>query len=219
MGNNPMFTGLIEDVGSLISRRETGKDGKLSIKTRLPLAEIAIGDSVAVNGVCLTVEQKSGADTLVFHTLSETLRRSNLGSLPPGGAVNLERAMLLGGRLGGHMVQGHVDGTGIIRGIRETADDIVVTLSLPQDLRHLVIPKGSIAINGISLTIAVLETDQFSVHIIPHTWRATSLRDTAVGDAVNLEADMIGKYVFRQTHSHADQPAPVTMKDLREAGW
>ncbi|MDT8390493.1 MAG: riboflavin synthase [Lentisphaeria bacterium] len=214
-----MFTGLIEDVGSLISRRETGKNGKLVIKTRLPLAEIAVGDSVAVNGVCLTVEEKTGADTLRFHTLSETLRRSNLGALAPGSAVNLERAMLLGGRLGGHIVQGHVDGTAIIRGIRETADDIVVALSLPQELSHLVIPKGSIAINGISLTIADLKEDHFSVHIIPHTWRATGLRAAAVGDTVNVEADMIGKYVFRQLRAQAGTPAAVTMKSLREAGW
>lgn len=214
-----MFTGLIEDVGSIISRRETGKAGKLAVRTRLLLAAVDIGDSIAVNGVCLTVEEKQDPDTLVFHTLSETLRRSNLGTAPAGAEVNLERAMCLGDRLGGHLVQGHVDGTGIIRSIRENSDDIVLTLSLPEDLHHLVIPKGSIAINGVSLTIASLAPNQFSVHIIPHTWQATNLRSAAVGDVVNLEADMIGKYVLKQTQLPASQKTSVTMKDLREAGW
>lgn len=214
-----MFTGLIEDVGTLIQRSETGKDGKLSIKTRLPVREIAIGDSIAVNGACLTVEEKQSDGLLNFHTLSETLKRTNLGVIPIGSAVNLERAMQLGARLGGHLVQGHVDATAEVLAITQSAADIAVSISLPESLAHLVIAKGSIAINGISLTIAHLADNQFTVHIIPHTWEMTNLRDAQAGAPVNLEADMIGKYVLRQKDVKVPAPPNVTMDDLRDAGW
>lgn len=214
-----MFTGLIEDVGILVSRTETGRDGKLAVKTALPSAEIAVGESVAVNGACLTVEAVGPGGTLEFHTLSETLRRTNLGAIPLGGPVNLERAMQIGGRLGGHLVQGHVDATADVLSIAESADDIVVTVSLPESLAHLIIPKGSIAIDGISLTVADLAKDRFTVHIIPHTWDSTSLRRAKPGDRVNLEADMIGKYVLRQKQVPGTAETTVTMDDLSRAGW
>lgn len=216
-----MFTGLVEDVGRLVSRELAGGRGKLVVETALPVAEIAIGDSIAVNGVCLTVESRTGAGTLRFHTLGETLERSNLGAVPLGGRVNLERAMQIGGRLGGHLVQGHVDATAAIRAIGRSADDMVATIGLPAGLAHLVIEKGSIAVNGISLTIAALTEDSFSVHLIPHTWQATNLRDARVGDRVNLEADMIGKYILRQKQlaGGGGSPSTLSMQSLHDAGW
>jgi len=214
-----MFTGLIEDVGTLVGRRETGKAGKLLVRTALPTAEIALGDSLAVNGACLTVEAFGGAGELEFHTLSETLRRTNLGELPLGAAVNLERALRLGGRLGGHLVQGHVDATAAIRDIRLGEDDTVVTIELPVAIAHLAIPKGSIAVNGVSLTIATLAIDSFTVHIIPHTWRATSLATAKPGERVNLEADLLGKYVLRQQQVLAATSSPISLDTLREAGF
>ena len=213
-----MFTGLIEDVGELAARRSLGRSGKLVVRTGLPLAEVRPGDSVAVNGACLTVEAADASSgTLGFHTLTETLDRTNLGACPVGGEVNLERALRLGDRLGGHLVQGHVDATGAILAVDRREDDLVVRLDLPESIRHLVIPKGSIAIDGISLTIAELGREWFEVHIIPHTWSGTSLRSARAGDAVNLEADMLGKYVLRQRALETD--GAVTEESLRQAGF
>ena len=213
-----MFTGLIEDVGELVARRSLGRSGKLEIRTGMPLDELDAGDSVAVNGACLTVEEADAASRrLAFHTLTETLSRTNLAERPLGSEVNLERALRLGDRLGGHLVQGHVDATGPILAIDRREDDLVVRVSLPERIRHLVIPKGSIAVDGISLTIADLGREWFEVHIIPHTWSETSLRSARPGDPVNLEADMLGKYVLRQRELASG--GTVTEASLREAGF
>lgn len=214
-----MFTGLIEEIGELISRTRQGNAGKLTVKTHLPLSEFACGDSIAVNGACLTVEEiQSGQQYLVFHTLSETLDRTNLGSLKPGSAVNLERALKMGARLGGHLVSGHVDATAKISNIQKRRDDIVLTVQMPHELQPLIIPKGSIAIDGISLTIADFSAVSFSVHIIPHTWQATNLAGREKGDSVNLEADMIGKYIWHQQQL-ASAPPPISMTSLADAGF
>lgn len=213
-----MFTGLIEDVGELIGRHPEGNAGKLEIRTALPLEEVRIGDSIAINGTCLTVEEtRSSACCLVFHTLNETLDRTNLGGLALGSQVNLERALCFGERLGGHLVMGHVDTTSIIRRIGRKADDYVVTIALPDSLQALVIPKGSIAIDGISLTIAHLGSDQFSVHLIPHTWAHTNLQHAQPGNVVNLEGDMVGKYIVRQ--QEVGTSSSLTMNDLHRAGF
>ena len=213
-----MFTGLIEDVGEFLGRHPEGNAGKLEIRTALPLDEIRIGDSVAINGTCLTVEEtRPSPGCLVFHTLNETLDRTNLGGLAIGSHVNLERALRFGDRLGGHLVMGHVDTTSAIRRIERTADDYVVTVALPDSLQALVIPKGSIAIDGISLTIAHLGSDEFSVHLIPHTWVSTSLQHAKPGDTVNLEGDMVGKYIVRQ--QEVLPSGSVTMDDLHRAGF
>ena len=213
-----MFTGLIEDVGELVARRSLGRSGKLEVRTGLPLDEVCPGDSVAVNGACLTVESvDTGSRTLAFHTLAETLDRTSLGARPVGSEVNLERALRLGDRLGGHLVQGHVDATGAVLAIDRRADDLVVRIGLPESIRHLVIPKGSIAVDGISLTIADLGREWFEVRIIPHTWSATDLRSARPGDAVNLEADMLGKYVLRQREFASG--GSVTEESLRQAGF
>ena len=214
-----MFTGLIEDVGTMVQRQALGKAGKLRVHGHLPMAEIRAGDSIAVNGACLTVESAGTRDGMLeFHTLSETLRRTSLGSKPIGSPVNLERALQAGARFGGHFVQGHVDTTGRVLGIECTADDYVVRISLAPELRALVIPKGSIAVDGISLTIAQLADEQFSVHIIPHTWARTGLQHAVAGDTVNLEGDMIAKYVLRQTR-HLQTSGSVAMDQLADAGF
>jgi riboflavin synthase len=214
-----MFTGLVEDVGFLVSRTEGAADGKLLVRTGLPLAEISVGDSIAVNGACLTVEDKQGSDKLSFHTLAETLRRTNLGRMPTGAELNLERSLRLDARLGGHLVQGHVDAVGEIISLLRGEGDIVVRISLPASIRHLAIGKGSIAINGISLTIAELREDSFAVHVIPHSWQATNLRSAKEGDAVNLEGDMVGKYVLRSIELAGGDRPRLTMEDLHNAGW
>lgn len=211
-----MFTGLIEDVGELTGRTPQGNAAKLAVRTSLPAREIKLGDSIAVNGACLTVE--SVAEGMVrFHTLNETLNRTNLGAVPVGGKVNLERALRFGDRLGGHLVSGHIDTTAPVLRVGHAGEDIVLTIALPESLRALVIPKGSIAVNGVSLTIADLDDASFSLRIIPHTWQATNLPQLAAGSPVNLEADLVGKYILR---SHALSSTPkLGMDDLRNAGF
>lgn len=192
-----MFTGLVEAVGRLRARIPSGEAGKLSVETALA-TQLKPGDSVAVNGVCLTVETVDPATRrLGFHTLQQTLAVTNLGRVAIDGLVNLERPLSLGDRLGGHLVLGHVDGTAACLDVRRQQDDWVFTFALPEALRPLAIDKGSIAVDGISLTIAHLATDRFSVHIIPFTWDHTDLQEVTAGTIVNLEMDMIGKYVLR----------------------
>lgn len=192
-----MFTGIVECVGRL-KRRELGGDaGRLWIETELT-SEMKIGDSLAVNGACLTVEAiESDSALLRFHALAETFLKTNLGDVPEGGAVNLERALCLGDRMGGHLVSGHVDGKARLIGSDKEVDDWVIRVELPAELAHLAIPKGCIAVDGISLTIVDLERDWFSVHIIPHTLEVTNLHAVRPGDFINLEMDMLGKYILR----------------------
>jgi len=214
-----MFTGLIEDVGRLAGRARTGAAGKLIVETALPLDEVRLGDSIAVSGACLTVSRILPARrALEFHTLAETLDRTNLGTRPVGSLVNLERALRVGDRLGGHLVQGHVDVAAPVLGIGRSGDDLSLRIQLPETLAKLVIPKGSIAVEGISLTVARLDSGTFECRIIPHTWKATNLAAFRAGDLVNLEADMVGKYILRQS----DEPATrdeVTPETLRNAGF
>jgi len=193
-----MFTGLVEGTGVLRDRTLEGDAGKLLLHT--PLAtEMAPGDSIAVNGTCLTVEEIDGpASCLRFHTLQQTLNVTNLGSVQIGGKVNLERPLRVGDRLGGHLVLGHVDGTAAILGVERLQDDWVVEVTLPDPLFPLAIDKGSICLDGISLTIAELRERSFTVHIIPYTWEITNLCEARAGKLVNLEMDMVGKYVLRR---------------------
>jgi riboflavin synthase len=213
-----MFTGLIEDVGTLARRSPQGGAARLEVQTRLPLAEVRVGDSIAVNGACLTVERATaGTGRLVFHTLAETLARTNLGGLAAGARVNLERALRLGDRLGGHLVSGHVDATAEVVSVGRAGDDWAVTVALPADLRALVVMKGSIAVDGISLTIARLAAETFTVHIIPHTWAGTNLAEARPGTRVNLEADLIGKYILRR--QEVEQGGGLSAARLRDAGF
>lgn len=215
-----MFTGLIEDVGVLLDRRPLGRAAKLRVRTGLPLREIRVGDSVCVNGACLTVEATDAAGScLLFHCLNETLERTNLASAAAGSLLNLERALRLGDRLGGHLVAGHVDATAALLRLARHDDDIEVTVATPADLQDLLVPKGSIAVNGISLTIADLQTESFSVRIIPHTWEHTSLRGAQPGDLVNLEGDLVGKFVLRREARRRSAAGTVTLEQLGQAGF
>lgn len=215
-----MFTGLIEDVGTLLERRPVGQSATLRVRTALPLAEIRIGDSICVNGACLTVEAVDPAGPgLAFHCLNETLNRTNLADASPGCLLNLERAMRLGDRLGGHLVAGHVDTTATVLSIARRDDDMELTVASPEALQELLVPKGSIAVNGVSLTIAALGREAFSVRLIPHSWAHTNLRGVRPGDLVNLEGDVIGKFVLRREQLRQEGRGGVTLEQLDRAGF
>jgi riboflavin synthase len=189
-----MFTGLVEEVGSVASL-DAGADGAhLAILAPLVREDLAIGDSVSVNGACLTVVALVG-DGFAVECAPETMRRTALGSLGPGDPVNLERALRVGDRLGGHMVQGHVDATGTVMAAREEGQSVVLEIAAPAEVLRYVVEKGSVAVDGISLTVAARMPDRFAVALIPHTMAATTLGPDAVGRPVNLEADVVAKYV------------------------
>jgi len=190
-----MFTGLIEATGRVKSLAAIGDQARLGLV--IPFAEeLKAGDSVAVNGCCLTVAEIS-ADAVFFDLLSQTLRVTSLGKSHDGSLVNLERAMLASARLGGHFVQGHVDDTGVIRDLSTHGQDHRLEVSLPQEIQKFCIDKGSIAIDGISLTIAELHADSAVFWITPHTFAHTNLQQAKTGDIVNLEADLLAKYAAR----------------------
>lgn len=196
-----MFTGIVEEMGTVRSLEIRSDSAKLKVAAAKVLTDVRLGDSIAVNGVCLTVVSFV-ADSFIADVMPETLRKTNLGQLRPGDRVNLERAMALGGRLGGHLVSGHVDGTGRIRDKRGEGNAVVITLEAPPEIMRFIVPKGSIAIDGISLTVANAGTETFSVSVIPHTLTQTTLGTKSAGDLVNLENDMIGKYVDRLIHAY-----------------
>jgi riboflavin synthase alpha subunit len=190
-----MFTGLIETVGQVSGLTSVPSGFRVRVRTSIA-HDVAPGDSVAVNGVCLTVTAVDG-DDLYADIGPETARVTTLGSLRTEHTVNLERSLRAGDRLGGHFVQGHVDGMGTVEGLRQDGDAHWLTISFPTALAPLFVPKGSIAVDGISLTVAALRERQFDVMIIPFTWAHTNLATRRVGDQVNLECDMLGKYVVR----------------------
>ncbi len=188
-----MFTGLVEALGTVVALESKGDQARLTLD--LPFAaELKPGDSVAVNGCCLTVAELSPNGTS-FDLLAQTLRVTSLGILYPGSCVNLERAMMAGDRFGGHFVQGHVDATGRITRLETSGQDHIVGVSLPPEIHRLCVDKGSLAIDGISLTIAELAANGAVFWITPHTWEHTHLHAARIGQAVNLEADMLAKYV------------------------
>ena len=190
-----MFTGLIEAVGHVARVAPSANGLRIGIRTPLA-AELLDGESVSVNGVCLTVAERE-ANLFSADIGPETARVTTLGSLTPGRPVNLERAIRPDGRLGGHFVQGHVDGIGTVREVREEGDAHWLKVAFSPTLAPFFVPKGSVALEGVSLTVARLEGDQFDVMIIPFTWAHTSLAALRAGTPVNLECDMIGKYVVR----------------------
>ena len=174
---------------------DSGRDSvRLSVSAAHIAEEVAIGDSVAVNGVCLTVVEIA-APQLTFEAVYETLRRTTLGQRRVGDPVNLERALQTNGRFGGHIVQGHIDGTGRIASIRPVGDSWFVYIEASQDLLRYIVTKGSVCVDGISLTVMDADDKAFSLSIIPHTWENTTLKDRHAGDSVNVETDIIGKYV------------------------
>lgn len=215
-----MFTGLIEEVGTLRAVRRGAHSAVLSIGAETVLSGLKTGDSVAVNGVCLTVTaQDSGGFTAdVMH---ETLNRSSLGSLTVGRHVNLERAMAANGRFGGHIVSGHIDGTGTITALRKDDNAVWYTISASQELLRYIVEKGSIAIDGISLTVAEVGESWFSISAIPHTVAVTTLGEKRPGDTVNLENDVIGKYVEKLLRPQPQETAKssLTLEFLAQHGF
>ena len=225
-----MFTGIIEETGKIESVAKGSKSAVVTVAANKVLENTKIGDSIAVNGVCLTVtsicENKFTADVM-----AETLRRSSLGTLKHGSKVNLERAMAADGRFGGHIVSGHIDGTGTIRSMVREDNAVWVEIETPDKLLKYIVEKGSITIDGISLTVAGLTDDSFSVSVIPHTGEETTLLGKKPGDIVNLENDIVGKYVERlmnfnsmqKTESvdkaNRRQNSNITMDFLAENGF
>ncbi len=189
-----MFTGIIEDVGVIKEVDRRGQDVLLSVETRLNVEDIKIGESILVDGPCLTVIAV-GKNTFTVEASYETLRRTTLSKVKPGDGVNLERALKLGDRLGGHIVNGHVDGVGRVESVRARGKSTEIKVSLPQELSKYVVEKGSIAINGVSLTINTVGGSEFSVNIIPWTSMVTTLGTLKPGDIVNIECDILGKYI------------------------
>ena len=189
-----MFTGIVEEKGKVKSIKKGAKSAMLSIEGNKIFEDVHLGDSIAVNGVCLTVTSYS-KNVFTADVMNETLKRSSLGSLKNGSEVNLERAMAANGRFGGHIVSGHIDGTGVISDMSKDDIAIWVTISTTAEILRLIVEKGSIAIDGISLTVARVSNTDFAVSVIPHTGANTTLLDKKVGDVVNLENDITGKYI------------------------
>jgi riboflavin synthase len=188
-----MFTGLVEAVGTVLSLESKCEQARLTLD--IPFAnELALGDSVAINGCCLTVANLA-SDGTSFDLLAQTLRVTSLGGLSTGSIVNLERAMMVGDRFGGHFVQGHVDGRGVVTRLETSGQDHIVGVSLPPEIHRLCIDKGSLTLDGISLTIAELTAVGAVFWITPHTWEHTHLQRAKIGQSMNLETDMLAKYV------------------------
>ena len=216
-----MFTGIVEEVGTIQSIKRGRKSSVLKIKGQKVLQGTRIGDSISTNGICLTVT-KVGNDFFEADVMSESLNRTNIGELVPGSYVNLERALSLATRLGGHIVSGHIDGTGTIRNLKRDDNAVWITIETAPELLRYIIEKGSIAIDGVSLTVVTVNDQFFKVSIIPHTGEETILLQKKMGDTVNLECDMIGKYVEKLLglDSKEDvQEGQVTAELLRENGF
>ncbi len=213
-----MFTGIVEDSGTVRSVQPAGAVVRLAIETHLDLEDTSLGDSIAVNGVCLTVTAK--APSLVsFDVGPESLRVTSLARARPGARVHLERALRLQDRLGGHLVLGHVDGTGTLKARAQEGDTLKLLVGAPPDVLRLCIPKGSICLDGVSLTLNEVLDDAFSVWLIPHTLERTCLGERQVGDVLNLESDVIGKYVERLLGKGRAPAGGVTWELLEKSGF
>ena len=195
-----MFTGIVEETGTIQQIKRTARSIELTVQARLCARGLKLGDSMALNGCCLTVVKISSrgkAKLARFDLLEETWRRTNLQFARPGSLVNLERPLRADGRLGGHFVTGHIDGLGKIIRWERSGQDHVLDISAPPEIMRYVLFKGSIAVDGISLTVAEVQKKHFRIWIIPHTYDVTALRERKVGDTVNIEADLLGKYVHK----------------------
>ena len=211
-----MFTGIIEEIGTVRRIEHGAKGARLTIQAKTVLEDTRIGDSIATNGVCLTVVSMTG-DSFSADVMAESLRRSSLGTLQGGSPVNLERAMAANGRFGGHIVSGHSDGTGPIASQKREDNAVWVKIKTPAPLLRYIVEKGSIAIDGVSLTVAAVTDTDFSVSIIPHTGTQTILLGKKPGDPVNLECDVIGKYVEKLTAPH--KTGGISTNFLAENGF
>ena len=216
-----MFTGIVEEKGKVKSIKKGAKSAILSIEGNKIFEDVHLGDSIAVNGVCLTVTSYS-KNVFTADVMNETLKRSSLGSLKNGSEVNLERAMAANGRFGGHIVSGHIDGTGVISDMSKDDIAIWVTISTTAEILRLIVEKGSIAIDGISLTVARVSNTDFAVSVIPHTGANTTLLDKKVGDVVNLENDITGKYIEKLLGLSKEEKKPesrITKDFLTKYGF
>lgn len=213
-----MFTGLVEGVGEVVGLTPMAEGLRLAVKTSFPAAELSLGESVAVAGACLTVVALNPprAD---FEVSPETLAATTFPLKKVGDRINLERALRIGDRLGGHMVTGHVDGMGVVREIRSGPAHIQMKFELPAALSRFVIVKGSVAVDGVSLTVNTCQGNAFTVNVIPHTARETTLASLKAGDRVNLETDIIGKYVARLLGKDSPQGEGVTSELLARHGF
>jgi riboflavin synthase len=213
-----MFTGLVETIG--VVRRATGDSPRrLTLHSGIPQGEVALGDSIAIDGCCLTVVEK-GEDGLSFEAATETLRRTTLGSLRPGAKVNLERALRLGDRLGGHLVSGHVDGLGTLTSREQIESALYLGVEAPADIAPLIASQGSVAVAGVSLTVTRVERRTFWIGLIPHTLAVTTLGALAVGDLINIEADLIARYVQRlATYGKDPGAGSLTVEFLKDKGF
>lgn len=210
-----MFTGIIEEIGRIKAVRRGSRSIVLEVEAKIVLEDVKVGDSIATNGVCLTVTSFTPG-VFVADVMPETMLRTNLGNLRPGDPVNLERALKVNGRLGGHIVAGHVDGVGHITRIERDENAIWITVSASKEILRYVIGKGSVTIDGISLTVAYVDDAVLKVSVIPHTQHETTLAGKHPGDPVNLETDMIAKYVEKLTKS---KDGGLTMEFLMENGF
>ena len=213
-----MFTGIIEEIGTVKKISLGGKSGSLEIGAKKVLEGTAVGDSIAVNGVCLTVTGMNSS-SFTADVMAETVRRSSLGSLSVGSDVNLERAMAANGRFGGHIVSGHIDGTGTISHLVREENAVWVHVKTSAEILRLIVEKGSIAIDGISLTVALVNETEFAVSVIPHTAEETTLLSKKVGDTVNLENDIVGKYVEKLLGGARSAEQTASEKDDKFLKW
>ena len=215
-GDRAMFTGIVESVGTIMEARPRAGGKRLRIRVGPRVADCAPGASVCVSGVCLTVTDVS-ADTLDFEVIAETIRKSTLNSKRVGDRVNLERSLRVGDRLDGHFVQGHVDGTAVIDQLLTSAREHVLGLCPEESLMPYIVPKGSVAVDGVSLTIASVGADGFSICLIPTTWKETTLSSLTAGDVVNIETDIIARTIVHRL-SAISTSGGLTLESLKEAG-
>jgi riboflavin synthase len=211
-----MFTGIIEELGILRSVRQMGNGRRFDIEASVAVQDIAEGDSISVNGVCLTVTHFT-AEGFTVEAVEETMKKSSLGVITPGSQLNLERALRANGKLGGHFVQGHVDFFTEVLKIEKRLESWLVTVSFPESATANIVSMGSIAIDGVSLTVADRTASGFSVSVIPHTWDATILHNYTPGTHVNIELDMLGKYVLNYLRENGK--AGISEGFLRELGY
>jgi len=210
-----MFSGIVEDVGAVVSMTPVGGGALMRVSTKIPLSEVRTGDSIAVSGACLTVTGKVGGE-FTCDVSAETLSRTTFHRLRPGSRVNLERSLTLSGRLDGHLVYGHVDGTGTVREIRSAGESRVFHIQAEPSIMKFVVYKGAVAVEGVSLTVSSVRTEGFEVALIPLTLGRTTLGHTRPGDPVNVETDIIGKYVLRFLER---QGGRVSLDFLKKHGY
>ncbi len=211
-----MFTGLVEEIGTVKNVKPLGGGLKITIAAQKVIEDFQIGDSINVNGTCQTVV-KFTKDQFEVEAVEETLKKTNLGKLKLNEKVNLERSLTLNKRLGGHFVTGHVDTTGKILNIKELSTSYLVDISYPKEFNKYLINVGAIAIDGISLTVANFDEEKFTVSIIPHTWKVTNLADRTIGSEINLEFDVLGKYVARLLNK--EKQSNITEEWLKQNGF